>query len=135
MSSYTTKIVLLLLLWVIPTFGLPSVPDPKPFEPKTAAVHYWDKWNKIEAIGMFSLASFDMAQSCHNIRTGGREDFLPTQNCAAIVGFIAAGEAGALGLSVLLHKTGHHKLERIPMLFMIQADTRGIVYSHLHGAW
>jgi hypothetical protein len=128
------KLVLLLIL-AIPTWGLPSVPEPKPFETKPAAVHYWDKWNKIEAISMFSLASFDMAQSCHNVRSGGREDFLPTQSCAKIAVMIGAGEVGAIGLSMLLHKTGHHKLERIPILLMIQADTRGIVYSHSHGAW
>jgi hypothetical protein len=128
------KLVLFLML-AIPTWGLPSVPEPKPFETKPAAVHYWDKWNKLEAVSMFSLASFDMAQSCHNVRSGGREDFLPTQNCAAIVGMVAAGEVGAIGVSMLLHKTGHHKLERIPMLLMIQADTRGIIYSRNHGAW
>jgi hypothetical protein len=128
------KLVLFLML-AIPAFGLPSVPEPKPFETKPAAVHYWDKWNKIEAVSMFSLASFDMAQSCHNVRSGGHEDFLPVQNCAAIVGMVAAGEVGAIGISILLHKTGHHKLERIPMLLMIQADTRGIIYSHSHGAW
>jgi hypothetical protein len=129
------KLVLALVLLAIPTFGLPSVPQPKPFETKPAAVHYWDKWNRIESLSMFSLASFDMAQSCHNVRSGGREDFLPTQSCAKIAVMIGAGEVGAIGLSMLLHKTGHHKLERIPILLMIQADTRGIVYSHSHGAW
>jgi hypothetical protein len=130
------RTLLVCLLYASPVLALPDAPVPKPIEPSPVAARpYWDKWNKAEAVSMFSLASFDMAQTCHNLRNGGREVFLPTQRCTAIVGFIAGGEAGAIGLSLLLHKTGHHKLERIPMLIMVQADTRGIVYSKKHGAW
>ena len=147
------------LLFAVPVFGQnhlvnSAIEDPTPKVSSDAATpKFWDNINKIEFGTMTSLAAIDMAQTCHNLASrrtvqalsptpgvtvpvviGGHEDFLPTQSCAGAVGLTAAFDASALGLSYLFHRTHHHKLERIPMLFMGEQSAQGIVYSKLHGA-
>ena len=147
------------LLFAAPVFGQNHLVDsdvetPAPkVSSNPPAPKFWDKINKTEFGTMISLAAFDMVQTCHNLASrqtvqalsptpgvtvpvviGGHEDFLPTQSCAGAVGLSAAFDASALGLSYLFHRTHHHKLERIPMLFMGQQSAQGIVYSKLHGA-
>ena len=106
--------------------------------PKLAANYaprFWDKTNKIEFASMVGLAAFDMGQMCHNLANGGREVMLPKQNCGAAVAMTVDFEAAAVTGAWLLHKTHHHKLERLPMLYMASQSLDGVVYSKQHGAW
>lgn len=114
-----------------PTFGneLPDMPTPKPQH------SFFDKWNKLEFASSGTLAAFDAGQTCHNLATGGHEDKLPVKSCGTMVAFTLAEQAGAWSLAWVLHKTGHHKLERIPALYLIGANSYAIAYSHKHGAF
>jgi hypothetical protein len=120
---------------------------------------FWDRTNKIETTSMVVLAAFDMAQTCHNLASTetvithlttprapggyvdvpitlhGHEHSLPTQSCAGAVGLSSAFDGAAAGLAYLFHRTHHHKLERIPMLYMGGTSLEGIIYSKEHGAW
>lgn len=123
-----------------PAEPLPSMPTAK-IEPTPVAItnrptlgRFWDRPNKISAIAMLSLASADMAQTCRNLARGGHEDWL-TQSCGKDVAITAAFEAGALAGAWALHRRGHHRLERMPMLFMAAQSARGLQYSQAHGAW
>lgn len=95
---------------------------------------FYDKPAKIELALASSAAAFDMGQTCHNLATGGREYAL-TQSCSKNVG-ITTGILGAQELLALgLHKTGHHRLERLARLWSTPNNLEGAVRSKLHGAW
>jgi hypothetical protein len=127
---------------------------------KASAEHrFWDRTNKIETASMVGLTAFDMGQTCHNLASTrtvithltkagapngyvnvpitlhGHEHGLPTQSCAGAVGLSSAFDGAAAGLSYLFYRTHHHKLERIPVLYMSGASLEGIIYSKEHGAW
>jgi hypothetical protein len=105
-------------------------------QPKPVAIHrYWDRANKIEFAAGASLAAADMTQTCRNLARGGHEEFLPTQNCGQAIAFTVGSYAAAEGVAYILHRTGHHKLERVPVAYMAAASARGIVFSKIHGAW
>lgn len=95
---------------------------------------FYDRPAKIELTVAIGAAAFDMAQTCHNLANGGREQFM-TQSCAKN-NLIEAGLLGAQELAAYtLHRTGHHKLERLVRLYSTVDSTIGIVYSKQHGAW
>jgi hypothetical protein len=110
-----------------------SWPD-KPAKPIWKEHRFWDRANKVEAWTMAGLAGFDAGQTCHNISTGGHEYWL-TQSCAKDLAVIGAINTGTLGVAWLLHRTGHHKLERLPMLWKSGDSLHAIVFSKMHGAW
>jgi hypothetical protein len=114
---------------------LPDMPAPKAIvQPHRAAHPFWDRANKVEATAMVGLAAFDLGQTCHNLTHGGREDNL-TQSCPKDIAITVGIDAAALGAAWVLHRTGHHRLERIPMLWKVGDSISGIVYSKVHGAW
>jgi hypothetical protein len=111
----------------------PRIETPRP---KPVAIHrYWDRANKIEFTAGMTLAAADMTQTCHNLAHGGHEEFLPTQNCGQAVAYTVGAYAAAEGVAYILHRTGHHKLERVPVGYMAAASARGIAFSKIHGAW
>ena len=126
-----------LLLWIAPVYGLPDSPPPKiNLEVHTLqpAPRFWDRPTKIEFTGMVVMGSFDMAQTC-NFLQHGRSERLLTQSCAGNVAITAGFDAAALGGAWLLHKTGHHKLARLPMLYMTGVSTYGVAKSKSLGGW
>jgi hypothetical protein len=126
-------ILFLLLATLAKANELPEVPIAKPIEQKHSP-HFWDTPNKIEFASMTGLAVGDMTQTCRFLSRGWREMQL-TQSCPKDVAITAAFDAGAALAAFALHKTGHHKLERIPMLYMAGASARGIIESKVNGAW
>ena len=89
---------------------------------------------KMEFTGMVVMGSFDMAQTC-NFLQHGRPEGLLTQSCPGNVAITAGFDAAALGGAWLLHKTGHHKLARLPMLYMAGVSTYGVAKSKSMGGW
>ena len=132
------SISILLLLCAVPVLALPDAPTSKPdaFVAVRPSVHrpFWDRTNRIEFGVMISLAAFDMGQTCYGLARGAREINL-TQSCPKNVALTAAFDTGAVGLAWLLHRTGHRKLERIPMIWKAQDNLQGIIYSKRHGMW
>ena len=115
-----------------------AVVQPKPDAPnlKPVAVHaMYDRTAKVELAAEVSLMTFDTVQTCHFLAHGGHEDNLPTQRCAGMIGLQLSFAAGAEGLTWVLHKTGHHKLERIPRIYLMYGNASGIAYSKLHRGW
>ena len=123
-----------------PAESLPSIPAPK-VAPTPIAIRnpttlgrFWDTPNRASAVAMLSLAGADMAQTCRFLSRGCHEDYL-TQSCAGNVALTAAFEVGAIAGAWTLHRRGHHKLERVPMLFMAGQSARAIAYSREKGGW
>jgi hypothetical protein len=118
---------------------LPDVPKPKidavRVEPMRPDHRFYDRTAKIEVVAVGSLMAFDMGQTCHNLLTGGKEFNLPTQNCAGAIGFQVLFAAAGEGLSYALHRMGHHRLERLPRLYLMYGNLAGIVVSKRNGAF
>src|SRR5215472_4147283 len=122
---------------------LPDMPVAKPtslletrYETKSVLrPTFWDKPSKSAIIANSVLLGFDMGQTCHNLSTGGHEDFLPVHNCAGAVGILSAEAIAAWSGAYLAHKHGLHKLERAFEWVMPVVNTRAIIYSKQHGAW
>lgn len=149
----TATAVLVLFAFAVPVraqnaIELPDAPQPKPNtavdftvieRPKVRfdrPVHkFYDKTAKIELGVNAALFAIDAGQTCHNLANGGHEDVLPTQSCAGAIGIMAGLHGGQEVLAWVLHKTGHHKLERIARLYMTEAHVQAIAYSKAHGAF
>lgn len=111
------------------------VTRPAPVPRQVQRLHrFYDRPAKIELTAATAAAVFDMAQTCHNLATGGVEYTL-TQSCARNVA-ITAGILGAQeGLAFGLHKLAWHRLERLARLWSTPNNIEGIVQSKRHGAW
>lgn len=83
---------------------------------KPAEAHrFWDRQNTLLFAGIGASRALDYASTRNMQRRGREEMLLPddvANNTAAFVAVEAAGTATSIGISYLLHRTGHHKLER-----------------------
>lgn len=81
-----------------------------------APVHtFWDRTNRQLFAGIALLRVLDYTSTLNMQRRGREEILLPddvVNNRAGFAALEAAGTATSIGLSYLLHRTGHHKLER-----------------------
>jgi hypothetical protein len=115
-----------------------ETPDPVLIAPRKAErVHrFFDKWNVALFAGGAALNGADFAVTRANLRSGGKELNPMVRvfgRSTAGLAFNFGGEtAGTLGLSYLLHKSGHHKLERIVPLLNIGTSTGAVSYSLIH---
>lgn len=109
-----------------PGFGKPAAGAP-------VSHHFYDRFAKIELASAGSLAVTDSVITCRFLARGQREMNLPTQSCAGMVGLQLAFYGAGEGLSFLLHRTGHHKLERLPRLYLAYANASGIAFTAQHG--
>ena len=101
-------------------------------KPKEAPTHhrFYDRTAKLQLIAAGTLMSWDIAQTARNLGNGGHEYTLPTQSPAGIAGIQLGIFAASEGISFLFHKTNHHKLERLPRMYVIAGNARGLLESH-----
>jgi hypothetical protein len=71
----------------------------------------------------------DTIKTCRELTHGGVEDWIPTQSCAGIAAWQAGSVGLALGIGWLLHKHGHHRLERIVPWVGTGASAAGLTKS------
>jgi hypothetical protein len=76
---------------------------------------FWDRTNILLFAGVGITRGMDYA-STRNFQARGRDEILlpddVVDNSAGFASLEAAGTATSIGISYLLHRTGHHKLER-----------------------
>jgi hypothetical protein len=79
------------------------------------AHRFWDRTNILLFSGIAVFRGLDYA-STRNMQARGREEILlpddVVNNSAAFAAVEAGGTAASIGISYLLHRFGHHKLER-----------------------
>jgi hypothetical protein len=104
-----------------PLPALPDAPAPpaaaalaqKPVPPRHA---FWDRKNGWLFAGVAAFRALDYA-STRNMRDRGRQEILLSNavvdNRPLFIGIEAAATGLSLGLSYAMHRTGHHKLERL----------------------
>jgi hypothetical protein len=114
----------------------PSVPrSPRPkIEAVSRYEHrFWDKTNDWLFTGVAASRTLDYF-STRNMRRRGRQEILLTNeivdNQAAFVAIEAAGTSVSIGASYLLHRYGHHKLERWISIVHIGLATTGAVRNY-----
>jgi len=90
---------------------VPDAPHPSP-----APVHaFWDRTNILLFSGIAVVRGMDYA-STRNFQARGRQEILlpdeVVNNSAGFAALEAAGTMTSVGISYILHRTGHHTLER-----------------------
>ena len=119
-------------------------PAPAPFVkaafatelPQAPSHKFWDRENRLLFAGVAASATADFAVTRANLQGGGQELNPITRVFSGSTAGLAvnfAGEtAGVIGLSYLLHKTGHHKLERFVSMTDIGASSAAVAYGLAH---
>jgi hypothetical protein len=110
-----------------PVIVLPNLREAHPF---------WDRENKILFGACGALATADFFTTRANLASGGRELNPVTRVFSGSTPGLAANFAletgGVIGLSYMLHKTGHHKLERITSIVNMGGSAGAVLYGLTH---
>jgi len=111
--------------------ALPTAPSPAPENP---TVHrFWDRENILLFSGVAVFRGLDYA-STRNFMARGREEVLipddVVNNSAGFASLEAAATMTSVGLSYLMHRTGHHKLERWVSITHIGVTGFGVVRNY-----
>jgi hypothetical protein len=115
----------------------PGAQDPAPAAPKPAVqipLHrFWDRTNILLFSGVAVFRGLDYA-STRNFQARGRDEILlpddVVDNSAGFAALEAAGTAASVGLSYLMHRAGHHKLERWVSVVHIGVAGFGVVRNY-----
>jgi hypothetical protein len=106
--------------------------------PEASTPHgFWDRANKVLFASHATLEVVDFGITHHNLSDGGRElDPMAKALCdsgtAGQLVFFGGRMAAVVAISYLLHKTGHHKLERAFPVYASGDSAYGVAYSFAH---
>jgi len=99
-------------------------------QPQIPAEHkFFDRQQLIGVYAHSGVRLADTIKTCRELAHGGVEDWIPTQSCAGIAAWQAGSVGLALGIGWLLHKHGHHSLERIVPWVGTSASAAGLTKS------
>ena len=109
------------------TTPLPDAPSQKP--PHA----FWDRTNILLFSGVAVFRGLDYASTRNFLARGREEVLIPddiVNNSAAFASLEAAATLTSVGLSYLLHRTRHHKLERWLSIGHISVTGFGVVRNY-----
>ena len=120
-----------------------STASPILIQRKRPTHEFFDRQNLISFSTAAAMRAADSAYTCavgvgtttHNADgsvTVRREDFMFVNSCHGVVLMNSAFAGVGLGGSYLLHKMGHHKLERLPNWISATLPALGIAYTATH---
>ncbi len=97
---------------------------------------FWDGKNRFLFSTVATFSGADFAVTHMNLANGGRE-LNPlvrpfTGSTAALAANFAGQTAGVIAVSYLLHKSGHHKLERMAPVANIASSAFAVAYGLSH---
>ena len=107
-----------------------TVPDAPSLKPPHA---FWDRTNILLFSGVAVFRGLDYASTRNFLARGRDEILIPddiVNNSAAFASLEAAGTLTSVGLSYLLHRTHHHKLERWLSIGHISVTGFGVVRNY-----
>src|ERR1700733_7667146 len=98
---------------------------------------FWDRANKALFASHAVLEALDFGITHHNLSDGGREldpeaKALCESGTPGQLVFFGGRMAGVIAVSYLLHRTGHHKLERAFPIYASGDSAYGVAYSFAH---
>jgi hypothetical protein len=114
-----------------------SVTNPAKTEPPAATVplthRFWDRTNLLLFAGIALTRGMDYA-STRNFQARGNQELLladvVVNNSAGFASLEAAGTMTSVGISYILHRTGHHKLERWMSIGHIGVTAFGDIHNY-----
>lgn len=125
----------------------PAVDAPTPFVEASTPVasrpaslgdqhKFWDKQNSALFVAAAALNGADFAVTRANLQNGGQE-LNPLvrvfgRSTAGLAANFIGETAGMVSISYFLHKTGHHKLERMASVVFIGNSVTAVSYSLTH---
>jgi hypothetical protein len=113
----------------LPTPVSASVPD----APSRTPHAFWDRTNILLFSGVAVFRGLDYASTRNFLARGREEVLIPddvVNKSAAFASLEAAGALTSVGLSYLMHRTGHHKLERWVSIGHIGVTGFGVVRNY-----
>jgi len=132
------------------TGAAPSSAAPILIQRKRPLTHeFFDRQNIISFSAAAAMRAADSAYTCAvGVGTTTRnadgsitvrhEDFMAVNSCHGVVLMNSAFTGAGIGGSYLLHKMGHHKLERLPNWIAASLPALGMAYTathqHLHAS-
>jgi hypothetical protein len=124
-SSYTT------------TAAVESARSSDSFLPEAPSQHrFLDRQNRFLFATVAIFSATDFAVTHMNLANGGRELNPMVRPFAGSTGALAANfvgqTAGVVAVSYFLHKTGHHKLERLAPVANIASSAFAVAYGLSH---
>lgn len=102
---------------------------PVPVPEQTMTHRFFDRENLIGMAVHAAVRTADAVQTCTMLGRGAREAWLPMKGCAGITAYSLAMVPAQIGNAYLLHRTGHHKLERWMPYVWAAPSAAGIAYS------
>ena len=104
--------------------------------PSVEGHRFLDRQNCILFVAVAAVNGADFAVTRANLQTGGQElnpMVRPFTSSTPILAVnFAAETAGVVGVSYFLHKTGHHKLERLTSYLNIGSSAGAVTYGLLN---
>ncbi|HKU19568.1 MAG TPA: hypothetical protein VJQ50_01045 [Terriglobales bacterium] len=99
-----------------PSIALPETPAVAAVPEKPATHNFWDRKNAWLFSGVAVFRTLDYT-STRNMRDRGRQEILLSNwvvdNRPLFIGIEAAATGLSIGVSYAMHRTGHHKIERL----------------------
>jgi hypothetical protein len=97
---------------------------------------FWDKRNSALFVAAAALNGADFTVTRANLQSGGQE-LNPMvrvfgRSTAGLAANFIGETAGMVSISYFLHKTGHHKLERMASVVFIGNSATAVSYSLTH---
>lgn len=94
---------------------------------------FWDRENVLWFAGVGASRGLDYSSTL-NMRRRGRQEILlnneVVDNHPLFAGIEAAGTAASIGVSYWLHRTGHHRLERVASIVHVGMTTAGAIRNY-----
>jgi hypothetical protein len=123
------------ILLLLAIFCAPMCAQEFPDAPSTH--RFWDGTNQRLILSHVALEAIDAGITHRNLSMGGKEvNAMAKQLCesgtAGQVLYFAGRSVGVVGISYLLHRTRHHKLERIFIVAASIDSAYGVTYSFAH---
>ena len=117
-----------------PVSSVSSPAELEPSAPVSSRTHaFWDRKNVLLFSGIAVVRGMDYA-STRNFQARGRQEILlpdaVVDNSAGFASLEAAGTMTSVGISYILHRTGHHKLERWMSIGHIGVTTFGDIRNY-----
>lgn len=106
---------------------------PMSARPPVATHSFWDKENVLLFTGVGVFRGLDYASTKNMLARGREEVLIPDDVVSSKAGFPAleaAGTATSIGISYLMHRTNHHKLERWVSIVHIGVTGFGVVRNY-----
>ena len=114
----------------------PDAPRPQVASPTPDSLPphpFWDRTNVLLFSGVGVFRGLDYA-STRNFQARGRDEILlpddVVNNSAGFAALEAAGTATSIGISYLMHRTGHHTMERWVSIVHISVTGFGVVRNY-----